>query len=121
GIAHGGDSVIGFFDGIDVGPDNPVHANVEYLFSDPVGLALVWGNPDNGGDRWRDAALRDLAAIQHALQPFLQRPDVIGTVLHLDQRTVLGRAGASRPISRCRTDKGDAALLQGFDDAVQTR
>src|SRR5712691_8399015 len=60
-------------------------------------------------------------ATQYALQPLLQRPDVIGTVLHLEQRAVVGGAGAGRTIGRRRADKGDAALLQGLDDTVQTR
>ena len=104
-----------------MGPDDPVHADVEHLFGDPVGLSLVRGNPYDGGDRWSDAALCNLAAIQHALQPLLQSPDVIGTVLHLKQSAVVGGAGAGRTIGRRRADKGDAALLQGFDDTVQTR
>jgi hypothetical protein len=121
GIAHGGHGVIRLVDRIDVGPDDPVHADVEHLFGDPVGLTLVRGDTDDGGDGRREAALGDLAAIQHALQPLLQRPDVIGTVLHLEQRAVVGGAGAGRPIGRRRPDKGNTALFQGLDDPVQTR
>src|SRR5262249_52278968 len=50
-IAHGGHGVIGILDRIDVGPDDPIHADVEYLFGDPVGLSLVRWNTYDGGDR----------------------------------------------------------------------
>ena len=63
-------------------------------------------------DRWSDAALRDLTAIQHALQPLLQRPYFIGAVFHLEQRAVVESAGARHPIGRRRADKGHAALLE---------
>jgi hypothetical protein len=104
-----------------VGPDDPVYTDVEHLFGDPIGLSLIRRNPHDGSDRWSDAALRDLAAIQHALQALLQRPYVIGAMFHFEQRAVVGGAGARHPIGRRRADKGDAALLQGLDDAVQTR
>jgi hypothetical protein len=104
-----------------VGPDNPVHTDVEHLFGDPVALPLVRWNTDDGRYRRRDATLRDLAAVQHTQQPLLQPPDVIGTVFHLEQSAVVGGVGAGRTIGRRRADKGDAALLQGLDDTVQTR
>ena len=104
-------NIEGVFYRIDVGPDNPVHTDVEHLFGDPVALPLVRWNTDDGRYRRRDATLRDLAAVQHTQQPLLQRPDVIGTVLHFEQRAVVGGVGAGGPIGRRRADEGDIALL----------
>src|SRR5262245_47966105 len=125
-IAAGADGVARLLDGADVGEDDPEHADVEHLLGDPlVHLVTVRRDAHEGRHLRRERpALDELAAIQHVLERVAQHRRAHGRVLPLEPDAVEGRGGKrgrGLDVRRGEAAEGDLSLLQGVDDAVETR
>src|SRR5882724_10970239 len=125
-IAAGADGVARLLDGADVREDDAEHADVEHLLGDPlIHLAAVRRNAHERRHLRRERpALDELAAVQHVLERVAQHRRAHRRVLHLERDAVEGRAGErgrGLDVRRGEAAEGDLPLLQGLDDAVETR
>ena len=85
GVSHGSHGVVCLFYGINMGPDDAVHAGVQHLLGDPVGLARVrWDAHDGRHRRGDGTAAGDLLPVQHGAQPVVELRDVVHAVFHLE-------------------------------------
>ena len=91
-IAAGGNRIIGFFDRRDMREDNAVATNVERLFGQElILLNAVRRHTRHRRDFRRNAALRNVAAVQHILQSVAHRCDVPTLMLTFEHNAIVIR------------------------------